>query len=69
MDRDLTHKLVETIQPDLNIPKKPDGTLELSFVDAIPQHERARNSAVFNYQTSKIEKMELYEQKKLNEKS
>ena len=52
----------------LNIPKKPDGTLELSFVDAIPQHERARNSAVFNYQTSQIEKMELYEQKKLNEK-
>jgi len=25
----------------LNIPKKPDGTLELSFVDAIPQMKKS----------------------------
>ncbi len=50
------------------LPKKDDGKLELSFVDAIPQHERARNKATFNYQTSKIESLELYEDKQLNEK-
>ena len=50
------------------LPKKDDGKLELSFVDAIAQHERARNKATFNYQTSKIESLELYEDKKLNEK-
>jgi sulfite reductase (NADPH) flavoprotein alpha-component len=29
----------------VSIPKKPDGKVELTFVDAIPQHERARNKA------------------------
>lgn len=50
-----------------NLPKKDDGKLELTFVDAIPQHERARNKAIFNYQTAQIESLELYEDKKLNE--
>lgn len=52
----------------LNLPKKDDGKIELSFVDATPQHERARNQAIYNYQTGTIEKMELYEDKKLNKK-
>ena len=53
----------------VNLPKKLDGKIELNFVDAIPQHERARNKATFNYQTSTIEKMDLYEDQKLNEKN
>ncbi len=52
----------------LNIPKHNDAKIELSFVDAIPQHERARNQAVYNYQDNKFEKFELYEDKKLYEK-
>ena len=52
----------------LNIPKHADAKVELSFVDAIPQHERARNQAVYNYQNHKFEKFELYQDKKLNEK-
>ena len=52
----------------VNLPKKPDGKIELSFVDAIAQHERARNKAVFNTSTSTLEHVELYEDKKLNEK-
>lgn len=52
----------------LNLPKKADQTIELSFIDVTPQHERARNSAVYHYGTGKIEKLELYEDKKLNEK-
>ncbi|ENX04569.1 hypothetical protein F900_00142 [Acinetobacter modestus] len=52
----------------LNIPKNADAKVEFSFVDAIPQHERARNQAIYNYQDNKFEKFELYEDKKLNEK-
>ncbi|MCH7336701.1 sulfite reductase flavoprotein subunit alpha [Acinetobacter sp. NIPH 2699] len=52
----------------VNLPKHQDTKVELSFVDAIPQHERARNQAVFNYQDNTFEKFELYEDKKLNEK-
>ena len=52
----------------LNLPKTDDGKLEIAFVDAPAQHERARNSATYNYQTAQIEKLELYETKKLNEK-
>ncbi len=52
----------------LNIPKQANGELEISFVDAIPQHERARNKAIFDYQASTIKEMELYQDKKLNEK-
>lgn len=52
----------------LNIPKKPNGEMEISFVDAVPQHERARNKATFNYKTSEIKDIEIYEDKKLNEK-
>lgn len=52
----------------LSTPKKADGTMEVSFVDAIPQHERARNKATYNYQNNQIEKIELYADKKLNEK-
>ncbi|RKG35278.1 PepSY domain-containing protein [Acinetobacter rongchengensis] len=52
----------------VSIPKKADGKVEVSFVDAIPQHERARNKAIYNYQTAQLEKVELYKDKKLNEK-
>lgn len=52
----------------LNIPKRDDAKVEVSFVDIIPQHERARNQAVYNYQDKQFEKFELYEAKKLNEK-
>jgi len=51
-----------------NIPKKNNNEIELSFVDATPQHERARNKAIYNYQTSEVTTLELYEDKKLNEK-
>lgn len=51
-----------------NIPKKANGELEINFVDAVPQHERARNKATYNYQTSSLNDVELYEDKKLNEK-
>ena len=51
-----------------NLPKKPDGSMQLSFVDPVAQHERARNSATYNYQTAEFTKVELYEDKKLNEK-
>ncbi|WP_407307289.1 PepSY domain-containing protein [Acinetobacter sp.] len=52
----------------LNVPKKTNGEVELTFVDAVPQHERARNKATFDYKTSSIKNMEIYEDKKLNEK-
>jgi len=52
----------------LNIPKRDDAKVEVSFVDIVPQHERARNQAVYNYQDKQFEKFELYEDKKLNEK-
>lgn len=50
------------------LPKKNDGKLEMSFVDAEIQHERARNKATFNYKVNQFEDIELYEDKKLNEK-
>ena len=52
----------------VSIPKKADGKVEVSFVDAIPQHERARNKATYNYQNAQLEKVELYADKPLNEK-
>ncbi len=52
----------------LTLPKTNDGKLELSFVDVPAQHERARNSASYDYQKKQIEKLELYEDKGLNEK-
>ena len=51
-----------------NIPKKANGEMEVSFVDSIPQHERARNKATYDYQASQIKKLELYEDQKLNQK-
>jgi sulfite reductase (NADPH) flavoprotein alpha-component len=51
-----------------NIPKKANGELEIQFTDAVPQHERARNKATYDYSADKIQKLELYEDKKLNEK-
>ncbi len=48
--------------------KNANGEIEINFVDVIPQHERARNSATFNYQQARITQLELYEDKKLNEK-
>ncbi|MDQ8953798.1 sulfite reductase flavoprotein subunit alpha [Acinetobacter rudis] len=50
------------------LPKKADGLLEISFVDATPQHERARNKANFNYELNQLNNVELYQDKKLNEK-
>ncbi len=52
----------------LNIPKKADGQLDITFIDAIPQHERARNKATYNTQTHQFEKLDLYAAKSLNEK-
>lgn len=52
----------------LNLPKKVDGKVELGFVDPSPQHERARNKAIYNYQTATVQDVELYADKKLNEK-
>ncbi|WP_298147571.1 sulfite reductase flavoprotein subunit alpha [uncultured Acinetobacter sp.] len=52
----------------MNLPKRADGQVSMSFFDAEPQHERARNNLTFNYQTNSVEKLELYEDKKLNEK-
>ncbi|CAB1216154.1 PepSY domain-containing protein [Acinetobacter bouvetii] len=52
----------------INLPKKADGEVELTFMDAVPQHERARNKATFDYKTATIKKMDLYEDQKLNEK-
>ena len=52
----------------LNIPKKPDGKLEITFVDPVVQHERARNKVSFDYQNAQFGKFDLYEDKKLNEK-
>ncbi|NHB57632.1 hypothetical protein G9F32_06240 [Acinetobacter sp. 194] len=52
----------------LNLPKKDNGKLELVFVDPIPQHERARNKATYNYQTHKFENIDIYADKKLNDK-
>src|SRR5690606_30885788 len=51
-----------------NIPKKADGELKLSFTDVQVQHERARNNATFNYQENSFNTVEMYEDKKLNEK-
>lgn len=52
----------------LTLPKDQKGEIKLSFVDPIPQHERARNSATYNYKDNSITDVELYEDKKLNEK-
>lgn len=49
------------------LPKEPEK-VEISFVDAIPQHERARNTAVYNLQDQQLEKEKRYADKKLNEK-
>ena len=51
-----------------NIPKKADGELKLSFTDVEVQHERARNNATYNYQDAAFTSIEMYEDKKLNEK-
>lgn len=51
-----------------NIPKKADGEISITFVDADIQHERARNNATFNYETSSFTEVSMYEDKKLNEK-
>ncbi|WP_180028072.1 PepSY domain-containing protein [Acinetobacter sp. YH16032] len=50
------------------IPKRANGELELSFVDPVPQHERARNKATVDLNTNQLKDVELYEDKKLNEK-
>lgn len=52
----------------LTVPQQADGRVKISFVDAIPQNERARNSAVFNLKNNQLEKVDLYANKKLNQK-
>lgn len=44
------------------------STLEVSFMDANPQHERARNSLKYNVATSQVEELSFYKDKPLNEK-
>ena len=51
-----------------NVPKQAYAEIDITFVDAIPQHERARNTATFNYQNTEITALQLYADKKLNEK-
>lgn len=51
----------------LRLPEK-GNTLEVSFVDAIPQHERARNSLKYNLARQQIEELHFYKDKALNEK-
>lgn len=52
-----------------NLPKaeKPHE-VEISFFDPQPQHERARNKAMVDLQQQRLKKVELYADKKLNEK-
>lgn len=50
------------------LPKQADGKISFSYVDKIPQHERARNNVSFDYEKNAIVKHEIYEDKKLNEK-
>ncbi|WP_111892437.1 PepSY domain-containing protein [Acinetobacter sp. MB5] len=50
-----------------NIPQQADGRVKIAFVDAVPQNERARNSAEFNTQNNQLEKVDLYANKKLNQ--
>lgn len=49
------------------LPEK-GSTLEVSFVDAVPQHERARNTLKYNLAQQKIEELSFYKDKALNEK-
>lgn len=49
------------------IPQK-GSTLEISFVDAIPQHERARNTLKYNAAKQQVEELTFYKDKPLNEK-
>ncbi|MBF7684791.1 sulfite reductase flavoprotein subunit alpha [Acinetobacter sp. B10A] len=51
-----------------NVPKINNGKIEFSFVDADIPHERARNSASYNYTTDRIDNLKLYSDKKLNDK-
>lgn len=49
------------------LPQK-GNTLEISFVDAVPQHERARNTLKYNLAQQDIEELSFYKDKALNEK-
>lgn len=42
--------------------------MQLSFVDPVAQHERARNNATYNYRSAEFTEVQLYEDKRLNEK-
>ena len=50
--------------------KIPTGgnSIEISFVDAIPQHERARNTLKYNFEQQQVEELSFYKDKPLNEK-
>ena len=49
------------------IPTSGDS-IEISFVDAIPQHERARNTLKYNFAQQHVEELSFYKDKPLNEK-
>lgn len=51
-----------------NVPKENKDEVEIVFYDPIPQHERPRNRATYNFQTSSFTRLDLYEDKKLTEK-
>ncbi len=52
---------------NFKIPER-GNTLEISFVDAIPQHERARNVLKYNVAKQQVEELSFYKDKPLNEK-
>ena len=50
------------------IPKQNNQQLELSFLDAKPQHERANNTATYDYNRKQIVELNIYADKTMNEK-
>lgn len=50
------------------IPDAKAKTLDITFMAANPEHERARNTIKYDYKNQKIKEISLYTDKKLNEK-
>jgi sulfite reductase (NADPH) flavoprotein alpha-component len=50
------------------IPDAKSKSLDITFLDAEPAHERARNTLKYDFKNQKIKELSLYEDKKLNEK-
>ncbi|MFT4021139.1 MAG: PepSY domain-containing protein, partial [Acinetobacter sp.] len=56
-------------QVTFSLPQAEDGNkMKIIFMDVQKQHERARNNAVYDIEKQKLEKIDLYQDKKLNEK-